>query len=112
MRKPIVVIESPLAGDVERNVRYLKACIRDSLLRGEAPMASHGLYAQPGIFDDANPEERKMGIEAGWAFYHVPGVTCVVYKDLGYSNGMLAGVEYAKKCKVYVVERTLPGWDS
>lgn len=112
MRKPIVVIESPLAGDVERNVRYLKAAIRDSLLRGEAPMASHGLYAQPGIFDDANAEERKIGMDAGRAFYHVPGVTCVVYKDLGYSNGMLAGVEYARKHKVHVVERSITGWDS
>ena len=112
MKKPIVVIESPLAGDVERNVRYLKACIRDSLLRGEAPMASHGLYAQPGIFDDANAEERKIGMEAGWAFYHVPNALCAVYKDLGYSNGMLEGVKYAKSRGVAVVERTLAGWAS
>lgn len=110
MRKPIVVIESPLAGDVERNVRYVKACIRDSLLRGEAPMASHGLYAQPGVFDDANAEERKTGMEAGWAYYHVPGVRCVVYTDLGHSRGMDAGIAYALSLGVPVEDRTLPGW--
>lgn len=38
-----VIIESPYHGNVERNLRYLRACLRDSLLRGEAPFASHGL---------------------------------------------------------------------
>lgn len=108
--KPIVVIESPLAGDVERNVRYLKACIRDSLLRGEAPMASHGLYAQPGIFDDANTEERRLGMEAGWAFYEIPGVLCVVYTDLGVSPGMIKGISCAREHGVLVVNRTIAGW--
>ncbi len=108
--KRIVVIESPLAGDVERNIRYLKAAIRDSLLRGEAPMASHGLYAQPGIFDDANAEERKMGMEAGWAFYEIPGVGCVVYVDLGISPGMEAGMQRAREQRVYTELRSLPEW--
>lgn len=109
--KPIVVIESPLAGNVvhtmEVNIEYLKRCIRDCLLRGEAPMASHGLYAQPGVFDDAKPEERKIGMEAGWAFYHVPGVRCVVYDELGVSPGMEAGIAYAKAQGVPVEYRNL-----
>lgn len=110
--KPIVVIESPFAGDIERNTRYLRACIRHSLLLGEAPFASHGFYTLPGVLDDANPEERKIGMESGLAFYEIPGVVCVVYKDLGYSNGMLSGVEYARKRGVHVVERSITGWDS
>ena len=36
-RLRLVVLESPYAGDVARNVRYARACLRDSLLRGEAP---------------------------------------------------------------------------
>lgn len=40
----LVVIESPYAGDVERNLRYVRAAMRDCLLRGEAPFASHALY--------------------------------------------------------------------
>lgn len=40
-----VVIESPYAGDVERNVRYARASLSDCLRRGEAPLASHLLYA-------------------------------------------------------------------
>ncbi|MGV1079701.1 MAG: hypothetical protein ACOYD1_07595 [Candidatus Nanopelagicales bacterium] len=35
-----VLVESPYAGDVERNVRYAWACLRNSLLRGEAPLRS------------------------------------------------------------------------
>lgn len=51
-----VVLESPFAGDVERNVRYAKACIRDCLSRGEAPIASHLLFTQPG-----DPRRRRSG---------------------------------------------------
>ena len=63
-----VILESPYAGDVERNVAYARACLRDSLLRGEAPIASHLLYTQPGVLDDQIPEERQMGIDAGLAW--------------------------------------------
>ena len=37
----LVVVESPLAGDVERNVAYAKQAGMDCLRRGEAPYASH-----------------------------------------------------------------------
>jgi hypothetical protein len=56
-----VVIESPYAGDVERNLRYVRACMRDCLLRGEAPYASHALYTQPDVLCDEIPEERQYG---------------------------------------------------
>ena len=39
-----VILESPYAGNVEENVAYARAAVRDSLLRGEAPIASHLLY--------------------------------------------------------------------
>lgn len=60
-----VIIESPYAGDVELNAQYARECLRDSLTRGEAPIASHLLYTQPGVLDDAVPRERALGIEAG-----------------------------------------------
>ena len=40
----LVIIESPYAGDIEANVVSARACVRDSLSRGEAPIASHLLY--------------------------------------------------------------------
>jgi hypothetical protein len=92
----LVIIESPYAGDVEANVRYARAAVRDSLLRGEAPIASHLLYTQPGILDDDIPEERQHGIDAGLAWRHVSTKT-VVYSDLGITKGMEYGIHAAFK---------------
>lgn len=89
-----VIVESPYAGDVERNVEYARRCIRDCLLRGEAPIASHLLYTQPGVLDDNVPSERQHGIDAGLAWGAVADAT-VVYVDLGTSNGMRYGIANA-----------------
>ena len=74
-----VIIESPFAGDIERNTAYLKAAMLDSLRRGEAPFASHGLY--PQVLDDTSPEERHIGIHAGFAWGGVCDLVAV-YTDL------------------------------
>lgn len=91
-----VILESPYAGDVERNVAYARECLRDSLLRGEAPIASHLLYTQPGVLDDQIPEERQMGIDAGLA-WGVEAEATVVYVDHGISRGMQYGIERAHR---------------
>jgi hypothetical protein len=90
-----VVIESPFAGDVVRNLAYVRACMADCLQRGEAPYASHALYTQPGVLDDLKPEERKLGIEAGFAWREAAERT-VFYLDLGWSSGMKLGIEDCK----------------
>ena len=66
--------------------------MRDCLLRGEAPFASHALYTQPGVFRDEVPEERKHGIEAGFVWRECAELT-VFYIDLGWSKGMQQGYE-------------------
>ncbi len=82
-----VVIESPYAGDIPRNVPYARKAMRDCLMRGEAPLASHLLYTQEGILDDNIPEERMQGINAGieWA---ETADAIVVYNDYGCTDGM------------------------
>lgn len=92
----LVILESPYAGDVEKNIAYARRAVRDSLLRGEAPIASHLLYTQEGILDDDIPHDRALGIEAGLAWRRVSEAT-VVYADLGVSKGMKYGLELAKK---------------
>lgn len=89
-----VIIESPYAGDVDRNVRYARAAVRDSLSRGEAPFASHLFYTQPGILDDSVPGERTAGIMAGFAWAGAANRTAV-YTDLGISPGMQQGIDDA-----------------
>jgi hypothetical protein len=85
----LVIIESPYAGDIKRNVAYARECVRDSLKRGEAPIASHLLYTQPGILRDDVPDERAWGMAAGLAWRHVAELS-VFYIDLGWSSGMKA----------------------
>jgi hypothetical protein len=91
----LVVLESPYAGDVEANLTYARACVRDCLARGEAPIASHLLYTQPGVLDDTVPEERDRGIRAGLSWHKVSEAT-VVYTDRGISGGMRMGVDFAR----------------
>ena len=104
-----VILESPFAGKglrgnaspeeramlTERNIEYARRCLRDSLLRDEAPIASHLLYTQPGVLNDNDPEERKRGITAGLA-WGVAAEATVVYVDLGVSTGMQYGIDRAK----------------
>lgn len=104
MSKPLVIIESPYAGDVEANVEYARMCVKDSLMRGEAPTASHLLYTQPGILDDTIPEERQLGIEAGLEWRRVAERT-VVYADRGISEGMRYGIALAIESRIPVAYR-------
>lgn len=89
-----VILESPYAGDVATNEAYARRALRDCLLRGEAPIASHLLYTQSGVLDDTLPDERALGIEAGLVWGALAELT-VVYADLGVSRGMLQGMQRA-----------------
>jgi hypothetical protein len=90
MRK--VILESPLSGDVSANQEYAKLALLDSLRRGESPLASHLLY--PQVLDDAEPDERRIGIEAGLA-WGIHADATVVYTDKGISGGMKYGINRA-----------------
>lgn len=95
----LVVLESPYKANTEEelqgNLEYARACMRDCFMRGEYPFASHLLYTQEGVLDDNNQEERKLGIEAGLAWVKIADAT-VVYTDLGVTEGMGKGVERAE----------------
>lgn len=109
MTRKRVIIESPYAGDVERNERYARACLADSLKRGEAPIAFHLLYTQDGVLDDTKPEERAAGIAASQFWYHSAELVAI-YRDLGMSNGMLVGMDYAEQLRLPTEFRLLPLW--
>jgi len=119
-----VIIESPYRGqsdlpwplsviarwwDCRQNIRYLRACMHDSLMRGEAPYASHGLYTQPGVLRDHVAGERAYGITAGFVWGDV-GSLRAVYIDRGMRPGMKLGVERSKKIGQAIEIRSLPAW--
>jgi len=80
--------------------------LRDSLARGEAPIASHLLYTQ--VLDDNDPAERSIGIAAGLAWRTVAEAS-VVYVDRGVSGGMQLGIGAALAAGLPVERRTLCG---
>ena len=102
--KPLVIIESPFAGDVDNNVKYAQACMLDSLKRGEAPYASHLLYTQ--CLNDLEPKERKLGIEAGLAWGAAADMV-VVYVDKGISDGMAKAIEHHKRFRKKIEYRKI-----
>ena len=104
----LVILESPYAGDVERNLEYARACLADCLARGEAPIASHLLYTQPGVLNDEIPEERQKGIEAGFA-WRIAASASVFYLDLGLSYGMQKAIRHCVENGHKVEYRTLGG---
>lgn len=102
----LVILESPYAGRLEDNITYARACVRDSLLRGEAPIASHLLYTQPNILDDSNPHERSLGIKAGHAWL-AAAEAVVIYQDYGLSEGMILGIAAGHAANIPVEFRNI-----
>lgn len=102
--KFLTIIESPFAGDTERNLRYLKEAIRDSINRGEVPFASHLFYTQ--VLDDTIADQRRLGLHLGLQYYRA-AKRCAVYEDYGVSHGMQQGIAMANANDVPIEHRQL-----
>lgn len=93
MKYTPVIIESPYAGDIERNKRYLARCKKWCLENGYSPYASHQMLTD--VLDDNKPNEREKGIEAGFAFAEV-GIMRIFFVDFGWSNGMKQALDHSQ----------------
>jgi hypothetical protein len=115
MNKKFVLMESPFRGNnyssVELNVDYGRLCLHDCLIKGEAPFASHLLYTLPKVLNDKIPQERKMGMEAGWEIGKRADLSAV-YVDLigdwSHFEGIAKGVVRAIQERRPVEFRNLP----
>ena len=101
-----VIIESPFNGKNQRNKIYARACVQDSLMRDESPLAFHILYTQKGVLNDDDPTQRKLGMEAAFDWYECAHAV-VVYEDYGVSYGMAQGIEHAKKLGIPIERREI-----
>lgn len=99
-----VVVVSPFAGDVEKNLRYARAALADSLSREEAPYASHLLY--PQVLDDVIPAQRTEAMVAARRWIAAADLMAA-YEDLGVSAGMTAEMDFATLLGIEVEWRTL-----
>jgi hypothetical protein len=108
---PIVIIESPFAGNEnaheDLHIEYGRACMRNAFVRGEVPYASHLLYTQPGVLDDDVPEQRELGLTGGHLFLKRCADFVAVYVDMGISLGMQRGIAEAKASGRAVEYRSL-----
>lgn len=107
--RPIVIVESPYAGNVEENLRYARAAVRQCAKAGMVPLASHLLYTQPGILDDNDPAERTLGIQLGFEVRRLAART-LVFTDLGVSTGMMRGIADAERQGCPVEFCRVEGW--
>ncbi len=111
----LVIIESPFRGEnyleTNLNILYARACVHDSLLKGEFPFASHLFYTQDGVLNDMVEEERSLGIDAGIAWGKLAEKR-IVYQDRGISKGMEYGIAFAKKISQEIEYRGLPDYEA
>ena len=114
----LVVIESPFAPPkndpepwltIERNVTYVRAAMRIACLEGLAPYASHALYTLPGVLNDEDPSERKLGMRAGFSWGRCAESRWVM-EDFGISNGMKLGIQEAEKLGQKISRRKVYGF--
>lgn len=85
----LVIVESPYAGDLARNLAYLELCLGWCVKNKMSPYASHKMLTT--CLDDDNPKERKLGIEAGLMWYAV-AEEVLFFTDFGWSRGMRAAL--------------------
>ena len=100
----LVSIESPYAGDTERNITYAKRAMLDCIGRGEAPFASHLLY--PQVLDDNDLIQRESGFACSFAWIQWADIL-VVYKDYGISPGMVRAIDYAIDSDIAIEYRSI-----
>lgn len=109
-RRLRVVIESPLNAPtregIEENKIYAKRAMRDSLMREEAPYASHLLYDQPGILDDRIADQREAGMQSGFVWGEQAELVAV-YIDRGISKGMQAGIDRYRHLGIPIEHRRI-----
>ena len=103
-----MIVESPFRATPERTTEqhqlYLQHALRDCVMRGESPYASHGLLI--GALDDDDPVERALGIKCGWAWAEKADAV-VVFGDLGCSPGMQESIARYEKMGLPIERRKL-----
>jgi len=95
----LVSLQSPYAGDINRNTEYAWRALHHSIMLGEAPFASHLLYGL--LLDDSNPHERKIGLSCDHAFLAKCDIVAV-YNDFGVSAGMEEAIDLAHKLGIQI----------
>lgn len=82
----IVLIESPYAGDIQRNSEYARRAMLYVIEQGRTPIVPHLLY--PQVLDDSDPMQRERALEM-CAELRESVNQVWFFTDYGWSDGML-----------------------
>ncbi len=93
--RPLVYIVSKYAGDIEKNTAAAVQYARFAIDKKRIPVASHLLY--PLILDDANPQQRELGLLFGQALLALCEEVWVFGTE--HSSGMQAEIHEARRLK-------------
>ena len=102
--RPFVIVESPFAGNEQRNLIYLRRALRDAWNVGELPLASHGYF--PFFLRESDPLEREAGIQAGYQLWPLAS-RIIFYNDYGMSPGMERALDRATHHRLEVRVRSI-----
>lgn len=101
-----VVVESPCAANNSdawrRNRLYCEAAIMHQVTKGNAPYASHWVYAFTDLLDDDDFAARAVGMNTQKMYISRANMLCV-YTDFDITPGMLQGIEWAEQFGVPIV---------
>lgn len=108
----VIQVESPYSTSngksIEENLEYARKAMWSILVMGDTPYASHLLYTQPGVLNDAIPEERELGIQAGLEMYRQKkSDACAIFVENGITLGMLHGIKVALENEIPVEFRSI-----
>jgi hypothetical protein len=104
-----IIVETPYRSidpsEQQENIIYARKCMKDSIRRGESPFASHLLYTQDGVLDDAIKDDRARGIEMNFNWL-LKADLVAVYIDRGVSTGMIKAMQVALMHHIPIEIRT------
>ena len=114
---PIVILESPYSGDIERNVKYGQRAMLDARGRGETVIMPHLLWTQHPdckthfISDDDKLHTAATGRQAALKqieeLRRIPGAKVVFYMDYGVSHGMSPAFKQCRREGIAWEERRI-----
>ena len=109
-----VILETPFEASnnttKDEFTRFARACIKDSLSQGDAPLAFHLLYTQKGILDYTHSNEYLQATRAKLSWCKAAEAS-VIYTNYGLSGEMLDTIDLMAKQNIEVIYRELPNFE-
>lgn len=106
-RKNVILVTPFMNEDpamAEKMKRYGKRATRDSILKNEAPLASHLFYYS--VLNDRDPIERDIGLQSQLSWLKVADLV-VVYVDFGITPAMKVAINNAQLLVKRIEYRTI-----